>query len=248
MFENYKDIFNQRGKYYHQAMLEFPLARAEEFQNIINLAQITSGNIICDIPSGGGYLNNFITNDVRIISVETSQEFLSYCQNHNIDKTLICHQISEIPLSSASVDRVISLAALHHESHKSAFYQESFRLLKPNGILCIADVLAGTGVGDFLNIFVNQYNPMGHQGDFFNDNTRNDLESVGFRVESAALISFHWQFNSLENMVRFCKLLFYISEATNNQILEGITKYLGYKKLDNQYYLNWELFFLKAIK
>ncbi|AFZ55624.1 methyltransferase domain-containing protein [Anabaena cylindrica FACHB-243] len=248
MFEDYKDIFNQRARYYHQAMIDFPLAREEEFYHVLNIADISQGNIICDIPAGGGYLNNFIQYENKIISVETSIEFLSFYGNKGINQTIICNSMNEIPLQSTSIDRVISLAALHHVSNKKAFYQESLRLLKDKGILCIADVFTGTGVADFLNIFVDKYNPMGHKGDFLNETTKADLESLSFQVLSAAQIGFNWKFDSLENMVRFCKLLFYINDANDRQILKGIQKYLGYKVVDNQYCLPWELFFLKARK
>jgi SAM-dependent methyltransferase len=248
MFEDYKDIFNQRGKYYHQAMIEFSSAREEEFYHVLNIADISEGNIICDVPSGGGYLNNFVKYETKIISVETSVEFLSFYENKGNHETIICNSISEIPLPSNSIDRVISLAGLHHLPNKNTFYQESWRLLKEKGILCIADVFVGTGVADFLNIFVDKYNPMGHKGDFLNETTKIDLESIGFQVSFASSIAFKWKFDCLENMIRFCKLLFYINDANDVQILGGIEKYLGYEIIGNQYYLNWELFFLKAIK
>jgi SAM-dependent methyltransferase len=248
MFKTYKDIFNQRGLYYHQAMVEYPYAREEEFYHTINLAEIKEGNIVCDVPSGGGYLNNFLKDEAKIISVETSAEFLRHCKNKNVGETIICNSLNEIPLEAESVDRVISLAALHHESNKKDFYQESLRLLKNDGLVCLADVMEGTGVSKFLNIFVNEYNSMGHKGEFFNEDTKKDLESIGFDISYASSVSFDWKFDSLKDMVNFCKLLFYIDRADDMQILHGIEKYLEYEKIGNRYYLNWELYFLVARK
>lgn len=248
MFETYKDIFNQRSLSYHRAMIEQPFAREEEFYHVINLAEIAKEHIICDIPAGGGYLKKFMKDEAQIISVETSTEFMSYCQKQDVSKTVICDSITKVPLESASIDRIISLAALHHESNKKDFYQESFRLLKEKGILCIADVLEGTGVAKFLNIFVDQYNSMGHKGEFLNPSTKADLQSVGFKILYAEPISFNWKFDSLEDMVDFCQLLFHLDRANKTQILEGIEKYLGYQRIAYSHYLNWELYFLKVKK
>jgi SAM-dependent methyltransferase len=245
MFEAYKDIFNLRGNYYHQAMEKYPFARKEEFKHVIDLADIADNNVVCDVPSGGGYLNQFIHQSVSIISVETSSEFMSFC-NHT--KKILCDSITNIPLASSSIDRIISLAALHHVSDKKLFYRESSRLLVPDGILCIADVMEETGVAKFLNIFVDKYNSMGHYGEFFDKTSKKDLLSCDFDVLYSSPIDFVWEFDSSEDMVEFCRLLFYINLGSNEQILEAIEEYLGYQIINNRYFMNWELYFIKARK
>ncbi|NEP05093.1 MAG: hypothetical protein F6K34_09780 [Okeania sp. SIO4D6] len=89
---------------------------------------------------------------------------------------------------------------------------------------------------------------MGHQGAFWDKNTANQLETVGFQVLVHQAISFDWQFDSLEDMVNFCKLLFGIDKTDNSKILEGIEQYLGYRIEENHYYLCWELEFFQALK
>ena len=56
---NYKDIFELRGRLYHQAMNDFPDARANEFLSVISEAGIKSGMTVVDIPSGGAYLSGY---------------------------------------------------------------------------------------------------------------------------------------------------------------------------------------------
>ena len=248
MFKSYPEIFNQRGNLYHQGMQKYPLARQQEFHHILRLAEIQAGDVICDSPAGGCYLSNFIEPEVKIISIETSSEFIRHAQKQDNNVTLVCETLSELPLLAESLDRMISLAGLHHVDNKLGFYRESYRLLKAGGILAIADVQKGTGVAEFLNIFVDQYNSMGHQGDFFDKSTKDELENIGFKVTFNASISYHWQFDSLDNMIEYCQLLFGIDRADRTTILEGIKQYLGYHLRDNQYYLNWELCFFKAIK
>jgi SAM-dependent methyltransferase len=250
MFTSYKDIFNQRSNLYHQAMVTYPLARKEEFKQILQLADLEDGHVICDIPSGGCYISDFIDQRVKIISIETSAEFIrcSQSQAQENNAVIVCDSFAELPLISESVDRAISLAGLHHQDRKSDFYQESYRLLKKGGILGIADVRKGSGVDGFLNVFVDRYNSMGHKGKFLDEQTKNELEAVGFKVAYHSPISFYWKFDSLQNMIEYCRLLFGIDKANDPQILEGIKQFLGYQILANQYCLNWELYFFKAIK
>src|SRR3954470_15523064 len=76
MFDTYKDIFNARGAAYHQGMLEQPRAREQEFAAILRHAQPRDGQVLCDMPSGGGYLRHFLGGAaVTLLCVETSKAF-----------------------------------------------------------------------------------------------------------------------------------------------------------------------------
>lgn len=48
MFKSYPDIFNQRGTLYHQVMLKYPLARVEEFNQIVSLSDLEDHSILFD--------------------------------------------------------------------------------------------------------------------------------------------------------------------------------------------------------
>ncbi|HEY9648986.1 MAG TPA: methyltransferase domain-containing protein [Chroococcidiopsis sp.] len=246
--ETYTDIFNIRGLHYHQAMLDYPEARREEFEHAIRIADLEDGQVVCDVPSGGCYLSNFIYKSVKLFSVETSVEFVQRSQPHANNTSLLCEDISAIPLIAGTVDRVISLAGSHHLPSKPAFYREAHRLLSEKGIFCLADVRAGSGVADFLNIFVDRHNSMGHNGDFLTSATQQELEAAGFQVVGAAPICYHWHFESVDAMTRFCTLLFGLDQADPAQVLDGITTYLGYTESPQGCLMNWELYFFKAVK
>ena len=82
VFDTYKDIFNKRGKAYHEAMALAPDARKQEFDLILEQAQIKEGQTICDMPSGGGYLQYYLPEfDIDLISVESSREFFELIPN-----------------------------------------------------------------------------------------------------------------------------------------------------------------------
>ncbi len=247
MFDVYKDIFDKRGAAYHKAMLDYPLAREAEFRHILGLADIQEGDVVCDVPSGGGYLGGFIERQVEIISIDASTEFIRHCQQIHNMKKIQC-DLSAITLPSSSVDKIISLAGLHHTKDLKPFYKEACRILNTNGLFCIADVVAGSGVADFLNGFVHEYSSMGHQGYFLSKKTRIDLEDSGFQVTYESPVQYFWKFTGMEDMIRCCKLMFGIDQANNEQILEGISKYLGYQKIDASYCMNWSLLFIRTQK
>jgi cyclopropane fatty-acyl-phospholipid synthase-like methyltransferase len=248
MFKTYTDIFNLRGMQYHQAMVEYPDARREEFEHAIHVAKLEDGNVVCDVPSGGCYLKNFVRKSVKLLSIETSVEFIKQSGEQENNTPLLCQDVSNISLLSETIDRVISLAGSHHLPSKPTFYQEVHRLLRQNGIFCLADVREGSGVAEFLNIFVDQYNSMGHQGEFLNQTTQAELEAVGFQVTDAEPIQYYWRFSHVDHMIRYCKLLFGVDQATDAQILDGITTYLGYSDTAQGCLMNWELYFFQGVK
>lgn len=245
--ESYSSIFNWRGQQYHQAMVDYPQARRQEFETALTLLDIQPGLTVCDVPSGGCYISDFISVSVNLISVETSEVFMRQAQTSNEQRSLICDDISNIPLQAAAADRVLSLAGLHHVEDQLGFYREVYRLLRPRGIFCVADVRAGSGVDGFLNTFVDQHNSMGHTGKFLCDRTTSELQSAGFEVLYAEPVAYPWQFDSPDDMVRCCQLLFGIDQASPEQILEAIDQYLGYKIVGDCCHMNWELYCFKAI-
>ena len=248
MFKEYQDIFDRRGGMYHQAMMKYPLARQQEFEQVIQLSDLQDDQIICDVPSGGCYLKNFIQQKVKLFSVETSEQFLRCSQPSEENNTLLCQDLGHISLMDETIDRAISLAGSHHLENRPAFYQDVRRILKPGGIFCLADVCKGSGVDGFLNTFVDQHNSMGHEGDFLDDTTQLELRQAGFDVPLSQVMAYHWHFQTIAAMVDGCRLLFGIDQASHDQILGAISDYLGYQATHEGCLMNWELYFFQAVK
>jgi SAM-dependent methyltransferase len=243
----YAELFNKRGRDYHEAMLRFPLARAEEFLILLRHADIRARQTVCDYPSGGGYLEGFLTVPVDLHLLETSKVFLSCVAEHSQAKRLFVEN-GHIPMSDSSVDRFVSLAGLHHIIDKGPLFREVYRCLKPQGIFVIADVRVGSSVDIFLNQFVHQHSEEGHEGLFLNEQTRDELQSSGYRISYIQPIEYHWVFPSIADMTLYCRLMFGISKATDAQIEHAVESILGTHQKDGSYYLNWELLFIVANK
>lgn len=247
MFASYGDIFEQRGRLYHQAMTLCPLARAEEFHHVLRLADVKQGDILCDVPSGGGYLKQFLKARAAIRHIETSKVFADICRDNGVPDVRL-GRFDAIPLDDVSVDKVVCLASLHHVEDKPGFFVEAHRVLREGGSLVVADVRAGSAVSDFLDVFVNAHNAMGHRGRYIDSRTCDDVTRCGFAVTESLSIPFHWRFDSPLAMGRFCRLLFGIDLADTQQVIEGIRQHLGYSFDGHGCRLNWELFLIKASK
>lgn len=248
MFNDYRSIFKQRGEWYHSAMCSVPDARRREFEIALEMADVEPGQLILDVPSGGGYLSRFINDSVQLISVETSEIFLRQAGSTGAGRTILCEKTSAIDFPSEAADRVISIAGLHHEDDQAGFYRETHRVLKRGGRLCVADVRLGSPIDDFLDVFVNRHNSLGHRGKFLGSHTRNALGSSGFQILSAQPRSYEWIFKDVAEMASYCRKLFGLDRATPEEIVAGIDRYLGYVDDGDCCRMEWELYFLVGVK
>ncbi|MDE3220735.1 MAG: class I SAM-dependent methyltransferase [Nitrospirota bacterium] len=247
MFTAYRDIFQKRGHLYHQAMTLYPQARTEEFHHVVRMADLKDREIVCDVPSGGGYLRNFVDRTLSFIHLETSEVFADLCRDNGASNVLL-GTLEDIPVETDSVDKVISLAALHHVDEKERFFSEACRILRQGGTFTIADVRAQSAVSEFLDDFVNEHNTMGHKGNYIHAKTQAEIAGCGFVIMESPLIPFHWEFDSPQAMGGFCQMLFGVDKADSAQVVEGIRKHVGYSVERNACRMNWELLFMKAKK
>ena len=225
----------------------YPQARAEEFNHAVRMANMKDDDVVCDIPSGGGYLRHFVNRTVSLIHAETSDVFAELCRSNGAANVFL-GTLKDISLETGSVDKIISLAALHHVDEKERFFSEANRVLRKGGTAPIADVQAQSAPSGFLDGFVHEHNTMGHQGQYIHGKTPEEIAQSGFMIVESSLIQFHWAFDSLQAMGRFCHLLFGIDKANPTQVLEAIRKHVGYVVENNICRMSWELLFINAKK
>ena len=246
MFEIYDAIFNQRGEAYHRAMTLFPHARRNEFRLPSMHVALRPGDVICDIPSGGGYLLQHLPADLdlRLVAIDPSEVFAKQWSDEYIESHLA--PLHRLPLDNASVDAIISIAGLHHAENRLAVFREMRRVLRPGGRLCILEVAAGSITDRFLNGFVHSHNSMGHEGRFVDDGFRNDLELAGWQIQKDQLCRYTWDFPDEAGMVDFMRLMFGLDRAEPGQVSEGVDRILGMVHDEGGTKVNWELQLLVA--
>lgn len=249
--ESYEDIFDARGHLYNEAGARCPNAREAERRELISWLLPKPGEVLCDVPAGGGYVAEGIRSyldagkpgavlpTTRIICIEPSPRFAAA-----IDRKFEHHgdPLTALSLPDATVDGIASLAGLHHFADKLPVFQEWTRILKPGGRAAVADVQAGTDVAAFLNEFVHQSTPGGHEGIFIEPGDLTEsMSRVGFAAVLEELRTVSWEFESEESMATFCRTLFGLTLATVEQVDAGIRKYLPVHRTGNGIQMEWRL-------
>jgi hypothetical protein len=115
------------------------------------------------------------------------------------------------------------------------------RLIRAGGRIVIADVSEGTAPARFLNGFVADNNPLGHDGRFLADGTAALLEDAGFTVAGNALIDVPWRFASRSEAGQFCRRLFGTTIADPAQVAEALAQWIGLDETDGATLLRWRL-------
>ena len=238
MYDSYAEIFAERGASYHQAMAGFPRARDAEFRLVLEPLSDRLDGLLCDLPAGGGYLAEFLPEGMRYIGVDPSDEFVEACP---AGVNRIKAHVTSVPLNDGSVDCLVSLAALHHETDLSAVFREMRRLLKPGGRAVIADVATRTPPAIFLNGFVDRNNPMGHEGHFLDETLQALLEDAAFRIVDDRIIETPWRFDTADEAGEFCRKLFWIPSLDASTVAEAMKREVGLESVDGGAQVQWVL-------
>lgn len=248
---DYMATFDSRGHSYNEAMARWPLAREAERVALLQRLECRPGQTIVDAPAGGGYVADGVAasldGNVRIVCVEPSARFAGPIAGRH--RTLV-NQLDKVELPAQSVDRVASLAGLHHIEDRRSIYREWARLLKRGGRIAVGDVASDTGTGEFLNIFVDRHTPGGHAGIFIEQSEFiDDLGAAGFSVVEESLQRVPWRFTDLESLGKFCKRLFGIETADVHTTIRELDRLVGIgREADGEIALQWELRFATAVR
>ncbi len=245
-FETYADIFEKRGEDYHRAMSLAPDARANEFRAVLDHVTLRDGDVVCDIPSGGGYLFRYFPGhpDLRLVTIDPTAVFARKWHDPRIEGHLA--SMHDLPFRDADIDVMISIAGLHHVDNRLAVFAEMRRVVRQGGQLCILEVAVGSIADRFLNSFVDAHSSMGHRGSFIDDGFRNELRHAGWAIELDVPCRYTWDFPDEHTLIQFLILIFGMDQADHNSVLNGVDEILGRCHQENGVKVNWELRLLLA--
>lgn len=237
---DYRIIFQKRANDYHFAMKQFPNARSSEFETLISGTDFSKINKVLDIPSGGGYLKNYIPKHVDVTFTDFSEGFT--------DENIKLVSPEKLPFESNSFDVIFSLSGMHHLNNVPQFIEECLRVINNDGTFIFADVKKDSAIDTFLNEFVNEYNSLGHKGDFFYEDYFKKHPTLQNKITECNYNEYPFVFDNQNEMVYFFKLFFGLDKASDTIIYEGVRDILGIKITDNGLEVNWGLIQFKFRK
>lgn len=232
---DYSAIFERRGHEYHLAMQQSPAARRLEFETLFGEQPLAPGETLFDIPSGGGYLAQYLDVPAQVTGYEFSQGFAN--ENPHVQ---LLRMDQEWPIGQA--DRAVSLAGLHHNPDPLEVIGRLKSHVRPGGWLHVADVAAGSRIGEFLNGFVDAANPMGHQGIFLP--VERNRYPAEWGVRRLRVCDCPWSFGSQDEMKRFCKLMFGLRPDCDVDLARALEDIVGVSQTAIGWILKWELLYL----
>lgn len=237
----YDAIFDQRGSLYHQAMASAPRARDVEFAQLFAHYPMSANERLIDVPSGGGYLGQFLQRSqpalpVQLCNLEFSPGFGPTPQ--------IVDPYGVWPLKRGCADRVVCLAATHHIQHLDKLLENLHHVLRQGGLLHIADVKPESGIATFLDTFVDRHTSTGHRGNYRYFDTMvwpSWLEILALETRPCA-----WRFDTVQQMLLFCQSLFGLGQDAFDGLEEALHSNIGVRKSDSSVELLWELSYCDA--
>ena len=216
---NYEGIFRERGGAYHRAMNRWPDARADDFRVPLERLRLRAGETIVDVPAGGGYLRRYVPATCRWFGHEPCGSFS--------DAATADADLLPLPWPDRFADAAISIAGVHHFADKRPLFREVRRVLRDGGRFVLADVHRASPVARFLDDFVGSHNSTGHDGDYLDDATLDDLRHCGFEISAAQRSAYRWHFADRLQMGEFCRLLFDMHDVEPEFVAGEIERRLG---------------------
>ncbi|WP_404298469.1 methyltransferase domain-containing protein [Halomonas sp.] len=253
---HYEQMFAARGSDYDQAMQAFPDARNAEFQQLLTRGTPKPGEVIADVPAGGGYLKRYLPAGCHYWPHEPCDAF------HHGGRGIMAEGIEDpscavdqgssllpLPWDDASVDLAISLAGVHHLDDKAPLFAELYRVVRPGGRLVLSDVAEGSLQAVFLDEVVGAYNLTGHVGRYLTRNTAAELKAQGWQMVSSEQVACGWQFASRQEAGCFCHRLFGMVKTTPETVEQAVDDWLGLSpQADGRVIMPWALQTLVAVK
>lgn len=231
---DYDIVFETRAVDYNYAVQTYPNILSNELSTAAFMVDAQPNEVIVNIPGACVDISKYLPNSVIYKPYETNRIFssltgISYSANF------------DIPEPNNSVDKVISIASLHHstDDERIEFYKSAHRCLKPGGKLVIGDVCIGSQEDKWLNEFVNKFN--GHNGKFWSVDDAKLMHNFNVKTE---MKNYPWVFSSHNEMIDFCKHLFGITNASDLEIAEGLKKHLNASDTE----FEWSLLYFIATK
>ena len=142
---------------------------------------LTSGAAVLDVGCGTGAFLKKLSDTCSIIGfgVDIEKKMIEEANKNHPQMNFQVSSCENIPLDNSFLDAMVSCMAYHHFENKEGFAREASRLLKPDGVLYIADPRFPWLIRKTLNGF---FSLIRINGGFLNpDETAERFSAYGFK-------------------------------------------------------------------
>jgi ubiquinone/menaquinone biosynthesis C-methylase UbiE len=156
----------------------------ELYDNVLHKLDQFSFNNLLDVGCGTGKLLSLISSkyEVQLYGVDLSKNMLEIARNKLGEKADLRVGDSEsLPFEDDSFEMVTCTDSFHHYPHPENVLAEVRRVLKPKGILLIADPWAPTPFRQLVNIFMH-FSKGGDVKIYSESEIRELLENTCFKI------------------------------------------------------------------
>lgn len=117
---------------------------------------IPDGGSLLDVACGNGRLLQMLSQRHHFsgYGVDISEKMVENARRINPAMVFETASCTKLPFDAASFDVVTVCAAFHHFPDVAGFAREAFRVLRPNGMLYIAEVYYPATLRTLFNLFV----------------------------------------------------------------------------------------------
>lgn len=233
---------------YRAATKIAPDARRDERDRLIAWAQIEAHHAVLDAPAWGGYVSEAIEHPSRIIGVDTPIFAGLFPEQTARGVTMHRGNLDRLPITSSSIDRVVSLVGLHHHEKPDPVLREFYRVLHPGGWLVLAEVLQASPVAWFLNESIHKLKGS-HSGTF------PTIGSLAVAIDRAGFVEtvvtpepeLAWRFASAEQMGAYFAELFQL-RATVAEVIAELYRVFEIRRSAAGVAVPWMLGYARGIK
>lgn len=135
--------FNQWAEKYEQSGIQRYIAQIHEAMVEQVSGEVPSPDYVLDIGCGTGRLLRQVAQQwpgARLVGVDPAEGMIAVAQHLVPDAEFLVAPAELLPVPSGSFDVVFSTISMHHWANQAQGLQEIGRVLRPGGVLCLADV------------------------------------------------------------------------------------------------------------
>jgi ubiquinone/menaquinone biosynthesis C-methylase UbiE/broad specificity phosphatase PhoE len=234
-------------------------ARDQRLRHLLRFANFPAGLRIMDVGTGNGGLALLLADEGarEVVGIDASPMMLETAEylrasSHSPNAGRVSYRLAaaqSIPLRSEGFDAVVCRLVLHHAHKPDEILREAVRLLKPGGILILADLLAADDpVKRATQNTIEARRNASHVAMYTADQYRKMVTSVGLVIETEATAVFEREVDDWLNDLQSDPASRSIVREMVEAGLETDATGLRVRRQSNKLIFDQRLFYIRAVK